>query len=221
MSSFKSWIASPLSSKKLEKTGQMFYMLGKLLLVCGLIGLGLLLFSIIITAMIDSDWVGLLLTFNISNKYWIMYIIMFLAYLLIGFGSIGFLVYFFGLFVFGIGRIANNTEKKSVVNNNGSISSASKDWVCLCGEVNPGYASRCYCGKTEKEVREARKAINTPSSSSAPQNNKNNDTDVEVFTDKLICPECKSGLDFMGWDENDLNQTQNCPICNAKISIKK
>ena len=37
---------------------------------------------------------------------------------------------------------------------------------------------------------------------------------------KKPCPECGEDLSFMGWDEEELRQKQECPLCGKEIVIK-
>ena len=80
---------------------------------CGLAGLGLLILSILGTLIIGRpSWVVDLLTFGISGEFAFMYLIMVISYLAIVYGAIGIGLYFYGINLFALGRIAHNTEKE-------------------------------------------------------------------------------------------------------------
>lgn len=38
---------------------------------------------------------------------------------------------------------------------------------------------------------------------------------------QLLCPVCGEDLSFMGWGENELKETQTCPLCGKKILFKQ
>ena len=89
------------------------YKLGKLFSFGGLCGLGLFILSILITLMVGGgSYVESLLSFDISEEFAFMYLIMPLSYLGIVLGAIGVPMYFNGLSIFALGRIAHNTEKE-------------------------------------------------------------------------------------------------------------
>ena len=111
--SFFTKLLSPMTSEKLENKGQFFYKAGKLGMFCGLAGLGLLILSILGTLIIEGpSWVVYLLTFDISGEFAFMYPIMVVSYLSIIYGAIGIGLYFYGINLFALGRIAHNTEKE-------------------------------------------------------------------------------------------------------------
>ena len=102
-----------MTSEKLENKGQFFYKAGKLGMFCGLAGLGLLILSILGTLIIGRpSWVVDLLTFGIRGEFAFMYLIMVISYLAIVYGAIGIGLYFYGINLFALGRIAHNTEKE-------------------------------------------------------------------------------------------------------------
>ena len=37
----------------------------------------------------------------------------------------------------------------------------------------------------------------------------------------LPCPQCGEDLAFMGWDDNELNEMQTCPLCGKEILLKQ
>ena len=41
----------------------------------------------------------------------------------------------------------------------------------------------------------------------------------EEFKNTLCCPQCSENLSFMGYDDNDLSESQICPFCGTKISF--
>ena len=102
-----------MTSEKLESKGQFFYKAGKLGMFCGLAGLGLLILSILGTLTVGRpSWVVDLLTFSIHGDFAFMYPIMVVSYLAIIYGAIGIGMYFYGINLFALGRIAHNTEKE-------------------------------------------------------------------------------------------------------------
>ena len=106
------FLTRPITAERLEKKGQSLYKSGKILIFCGLCGLGLIILSILLTGiLVGFDEVEYLLTFQISDEYAFMYIIMPLSYLGFLLGLIGVPMYFNGLNIFALGKIANNTEK--------------------------------------------------------------------------------------------------------------
>ena len=104
---------SPMTSEKLEKKGQAFYLGGKVLMLIGIIGLGMLLLSMIITMMLfGPEGIALLFLFEFGSGFEFMYLIMPLSYIGILLGIAGIGLYFFGINLYALGRIAHNTEKE-------------------------------------------------------------------------------------------------------------
>ena len=102
-----------LNSREVENKGLALYRAGKTGMICGLIGLGMLILSILGTMIIEKPkYVVNTLTFDFDKEYGFMYPIMFIAYFFILYGIIGIRLYFSGMHLFAIGRIASNTEKK-------------------------------------------------------------------------------------------------------------
>ena len=100
-----------MSAKKLEEKGQSIYKQSKILMFIGLCGFALLLLSVLITLIIYPDYVLDLLILNIGSAYAIMYLIIPLSYLGILFGLAGIPMYFSGINIYALGRIAHNTRK--------------------------------------------------------------------------------------------------------------
>ena len=79
--------------------------------------------------------------------------------------------------------------------------------------------------KTNQNV--AKNEKNT--SPKAPEISPNNTSDSvkkeskqkEVSQNMLPCPQCGEDLAFMGWDDNDLTETQICPMCGKEILFKQ
>ena len=110
---FWTLLTRPITSEKLEDKGQSFYKLGKIFCFCGLCGFALLLLSVLITLIVGGgDWVVDLLIFDIDDDFAFMYAIIPVAYLGVCLGLIGIPLYFSGLNIFALGRIAHNTEKE-------------------------------------------------------------------------------------------------------------
>ena len=106
------FLTRPITSERLEEKGQSLYKTGKLFCFIGFCGFALLLLSVLITLAIDSSWVLDLLMLDISEEYAFMFLIIPLSYLGILLGIVGIPMYFNGLTVFALGRIAHNTEEK-------------------------------------------------------------------------------------------------------------
>jgi predicted RNA-binding Zn-ribbon protein involved in translation (DUF1610 family) len=74
---------------------------------------------------------------------------------------------------------------------------------------------------TNKETPTFQKSIEINSNcAEVPQQNvsqKEAEAKKEEALGALPCPECGEDLSFMGWDENELNQKQSCPLCGKEI----
>ena len=106
-------LQAPITPKKLERKGQSCYKAGKICLFIGLVGLILFVLSVTVTGIIGTpEWVSNQLALQIGEQFAFMYPIMILSYLGMLTGSVGCFLYFIGLILFALGRIAKNTEKE-------------------------------------------------------------------------------------------------------------
>lgn len=117
---FTSKLFAPMTSENVEKKGQTFYKAGKIGMLCGLAGIGLLVVVVLITFLIATlrspsyawEIVGGTLAFLYDDALvFIAYPFIAVSYLCILFGLVGIPLYFYGINLFALGRIAHNTEK--------------------------------------------------------------------------------------------------------------
>ena len=101
-----------LTSRKLETTGQTFYCIGILGIICGVVGIGLTIFMGLISLALGGDFLTPMI-FDLDSSYAFAYPFVVLAYLALACGIICSPLYFYGMHLFGLGRIAVNTEKEA------------------------------------------------------------------------------------------------------------
>ena len=107
------FLTRPITSERLEEKGQSLYKLGKVFSFCGLIGFCMFVLSILgALAVKGGSAILFLLEFNLGSGYEFMYLILPVSYIGILLGIIGIPMYFHGLNIFALGRIARNTEKE-------------------------------------------------------------------------------------------------------------
>ena len=103
-----------LTAKELEYKGEKLHGISKMCLFAAIIAIGLLILSVIGTTIIaGADEVVYLLSFEISDYYFFMYPIVAIIYIGLLMGMFGIPLYFYSLILFGIGKIAVNTEEKT------------------------------------------------------------------------------------------------------------
>lgn len=107
-------LKTTLTSSKLEAKGQTFYLVGKFGMLCGVGGIALTVLIGIISLATGAGFFTPMI-FNISSSYAFAYPFVIIAYLALAFGIFGVPFYFYGLQLFGLGRIAVNTEKETKV----------------------------------------------------------------------------------------------------------
>lgn len=108
------FLTRPMTSERLEKKGQSLYKLGKIFMFCGICAVVVLLVVVLIAAGME----GVLYTLSLSGFSGtgievfgsFMALVSYIGILL---GIAGFIMYFQGLNIFALGRIAHNTEKES------------------------------------------------------------------------------------------------------------
>ena len=106
------FLTRPITSERLEEKGQSLYKLGKKFIFMGVCGFAVLLLSMLIAlAMYGSEGLINLIILNLRG-FELMYVIVPVAYIGVCLGLIGVPMYFNGLNVFALGRIARNTEKE-------------------------------------------------------------------------------------------------------------
>ena len=109
---FTQKMLEPITSEKVEQKGQTIYKVGKIGILCGLLGLGLIILFVLGTVLIfGSEYVGRTLALNFDPSVAFLIPIMLCAYLGIVFGVASIFLYFYGMQLFALGRIAHNTEK--------------------------------------------------------------------------------------------------------------
>ena len=110
------FLTRPITSERLEEKGQSLYKLGKIFSFVGLCGFGLIiLIGIIATIIAPSEGFVNVITLNMSRlgrSYAFCIPIIIISYIGILLGMIGIPMYFNGLSIFVLGRIAHNTEKE-------------------------------------------------------------------------------------------------------------
>ena len=114
----KSFLTKELTSDDIENKGQKNYKLGKFFMFCGVCGLALLVvISLIVVAAYSTytlfNYVLLLNTLSgIGLVDFLVNVLVFVSYASILLGFIGIPLYFYGINLFALGRIAHNTEKE-------------------------------------------------------------------------------------------------------------
>ena len=106
------FLKTPLTSSKLEATGQAFYIFGKIGMFSGVCGIALTILMGLISLATGADFLSPMI-FDISYEYAFAYPFVALAYSGLYCGVLGIPSYFYGLHLFGLGRIAVNTEKET------------------------------------------------------------------------------------------------------------
>ena len=109
----KETLSDSITSSMLEEKGQALYKKGKLFMLIGKCGFALFL-ALVLGALLIYGEYGLinLLNFDLPTGYEIFLILLVLSYIAILLGLSGIVMYFNGLNLFGLGRIAVNTEKE-------------------------------------------------------------------------------------------------------------
>ena len=113
MNLFKKFnVDKDMTSKRVEEIGQSFIKAGRYCMTIGLYSLGLFLLILLIAAVVNGA-TGILyaLAFDFDG-YEIGIPFMGLSYMGMMFGILGVPMYFIGLNIFALGRIAHNTEKE-------------------------------------------------------------------------------------------------------------
>ena len=107
------FLTRPITSERLENKGQSLYKLGKIFSFFGIIGFAVLLLSVLVGLIIEGgDGALYVLSLDYDSEYVFLYLLVPLSYIGILLGIVGIPMYFNGLTVFALGRIAHNTEKQ-------------------------------------------------------------------------------------------------------------
>ena len=106
------FLKTPLTSSKLEATGQAFYIFGKIGMFSGVCGIALTILMGLISVATGADFFSPMI-YDISMDYAFAFPFIWLADLGLLLGVLGVPSYFYGLHLFGHGRIAVNTEKET------------------------------------------------------------------------------------------------------------
>ena len=107
--SLKKRLTKKVTSKDVERKGQNIYIASKICMFIGLMGIILLALVCILSVALGGD-IGETLTFDLGDDYSFAYPFIALAYLAIVAGIIGIMIYWGGIYLFTLGRIAVNTE---------------------------------------------------------------------------------------------------------------
>ena len=109
---FTQKFSEPITSAKVEQKGQKIYKAGKIGMMSGLVGLILIvLFVLGTTVIFGGEYIGDTLALKFDSSVAFLMPIMICAYLGVVFGVVGIFLYFYGMQLFVLGRIAHNTEK--------------------------------------------------------------------------------------------------------------
>jgi hypothetical protein len=107
------FLNTPITSDRLEAKGQALYLRGKRFMFIGACGFALLVLISIVAVLLEGvDGVAYLFTFDVDEDYMFAILLMLASYIGIILGFIGIPMYFSGLNIFALGRIAHNTEKE-------------------------------------------------------------------------------------------------------------
>ena len=106
------FLTRPITSDRREEKGQSIYKSAKILMFIGLCGLAFMLLICIICLAMGGDFVDPI-TFSIRDgDFAWAYLFVGIAYLAILLGIVSVPMYFSGLNIYALGRIAHNTEKE-------------------------------------------------------------------------------------------------------------
>ena len=104
------FLTRPITSEKVEQKGQNIYKLSKLGMFVGVCAIVLAIIIGIISIATGADFVSPFI-FDIDDDYAFAYPFVVLDYLALLWGLASIPMYFQGLNIFALGRIAHNTEK--------------------------------------------------------------------------------------------------------------
>lgn len=111
-------IKNPLTPLKLKKKGQSYYSFGKTLMIIGLCGFLLLILLIIGAILLGRGaYIYDLLTFYLGDYEWVAPLLFF-AYLEIPLGFLGLPFYFYGMHLYSLGIIAENSNNLKIIAEN-------------------------------------------------------------------------------------------------------
>ena len=101
----------PITPERLEKKGQSFYRIGKIGMLCGIAGLILQIISLGLVMIIEgAEEIVDFLCFDTEPSVFFVYPFWVISCLGILFGIFSVFLYFSGMKLFALGKIAGNTE---------------------------------------------------------------------------------------------------------------
>jgi hypothetical protein len=109
-SSIMEFLTSPITSEKLEQKGQNIYKFAKLGMFLGVCAIALAFIIGILSISLGGEFISPFI-FDIDEEYAFAYLFVVVDYLALLLGIASVPMYFAGLNIFALGRIAHNTEK--------------------------------------------------------------------------------------------------------------
>ena len=104
------FLTRPITSEKLEQKGQNIYVFAKLGMFFGICSILLALIIGILSVSLGADFFSPFI-FYVAEEYAFAYLFVVVDYLALLWGLASIPMYFAGLNIFALGRIAHNTEK--------------------------------------------------------------------------------------------------------------
>ena len=104
------FLTRPITSEKLEQKGQSIYKLSKLGMFAGVCAIALMVIIGLISVATGAEFISPFI-FDIASSYAFAYPFVIVDYLALIWGLASIPMYFAGLNIFALGRIAHNTEK--------------------------------------------------------------------------------------------------------------
>ena len=104
------FLTQPITSERLEQKGQNIYKFAKLGMFAGICSIALALIIGLISISLDGTFI-MPFIFCVADEYSFAYFFVVVDYLSLLWGIASIPMYFAGLNIFALGRIAHNTEK--------------------------------------------------------------------------------------------------------------
>jgi hypothetical protein len=104
-------LLAPITSEKLEEKGQKIYKFAKLGMFAGACSIALAVLIGLISLAVGGDFIEPFI-FEIDDEFAFAYPFVILDYIALLWGIVSVPMYFAGLNIFALGRIAHNTEKE-------------------------------------------------------------------------------------------------------------